>query len=363
MAKPTVCFLTYDWSWGTKPLQPNGCAWYRCYLPMQELKKYEWETGMGFPAFHEKHGFGLLIPNKQAVHGWNIVVLKLMMLQGIVEKIPAAQAAGQKIVVDVDDHHAALEPTNMAYKTTDPASNPKNNRDHYFKGMELADALVTSTPFLQKYYQKQYPNKPVFLVRNSVDLQHFAMRKDNSGFWPTIGWVGATPWRSGDLETLNPFVGEFIEKNQLRFHHSGMILNAPTVQEQMNIPIKRYTSERMKPILTYGELFKRIDIGLVPLRNVEFNLAKSFIKGLEYAAAGVPFIAENLEEYKFLYEEYGMGRVANTKDEWLGHLEELKNQKTRNIERQNNYKILREFHTLQARGSEWNQVYRDILSL
>ena len=131
----------------------------------------------------------------------------------------------------------------------------------------------------------------------------------------------------------------------------------------MNIPIKTFSSEGMQPILTYGEMFKRMDIGLVPLRHVEFNLAKSFIKGLEYSAAGVPFIAENIEEYKFLYEEYGIGRVANTPDEWLGHLEELKNQKTRNIERQNNYKLSKQFHSIQARGPEWDSVYREIKEL
>ena len=39
--KPTIAFITGDWSWGTDPLQPNGCAWYRCKLPLDELKKLE----------------------------------------------------------------------------------------------------------------------------------------------------------------------------------------------------------------------------------------------------------------------------------------------------------------------------------
>jgi glycosyltransferase involved in cell wall biosynthesis len=189
------------------------------------------------------------------------------------------------------------------------------------------------------------------------------MRKDNSGLFPTVGWVGATPWRSNDLETLNPFVGKYIENNNLRFHHSGSIINAPTVQEQMGIPVKRFSSQPMKPILTYGELFRRMDIGLVPLNGVEFNRAKSFIKGLEYAAAGVPFIAEDMEEYSYLYKEYGIGRVAKTEDQWLSHLEDLKNPKTRNIERQNNYKLVREFHTMESRGKDWDEVYREIREL
>lgn len=363
MAKPTVCFLTYDWSWGTKPLQPNGCAWYRCFLPMQQLKEKGWEVGMGFPAFSPEHGFGLLIPDKKAIHGWDVVVLKLMMLESLINQIPRAQELGQKIVIDIDDHHAGLEPTNMAYTATDPKTNPKNNREHYFRGMDMADALITSTPFLRDFYKKKYPDKPIYMVRNAIDFQHFHMRKDKSANWPTIGWVGATPWRSGDLETLNPFVGEFIETNELRFHHSGHIINAPTVQEQMSIPPKRYSSEGMQPILSYEKLFRRIDVGLVPLRHVEFNLAKSFIKGLEYSAAGVPFVAEDIEEYSFLTKEYGIGRVAGTKEEWLSHLEELKDPKVRNIERHNNYQLTKKFHSMQVRGPEWDQVYREIKEL
>jgi glycosyltransferase involved in cell wall biosynthesis len=330
---------------------------------MEELKKKDWEVGMGFPGFHPEHGFGLLIPEQKAVHGWEIVVLKLMMLDSIVDNIEKAQAIGQKIVIDIDDHHAGLEPTNMAYTATDPKTNAKNNRDHYFRSMLLADALITSTPFLYNYYKEKYPNKPIYLVRNGVDTQYFKMRKDNSGLFPTVGWVGATPWRSNDLETLNPFVGKYIEDKNLRFHHSGSIINAPTVQEQMGIPVKRFSSQPMKPILTYGELFRRMDIGLVPLNEVEFNRAKSFIKGLEYAAAGVPFIAEDMEEYSYLYKEYGIGRVAKTEDQWLSHLEDLKNPKTRNIERQNNYKLVREFHTMESRGKDWDEVYREIREL
>lgn len=363
MKKPTVVFLTYDWAFGTKPLQPNGCAWYRCYLPMIELKNMGWETGMGFPGFNPEHGFGLLIPDKKAVHGWEIVVLKLMMLDSIVQNIPRAKELGQKIVIDIDDHHAGLEKTNLAYTATDPKTNPKNNRDHYFKSMELADALITSTPFLYEFYKKEYPNKPIYMVRNGIDPQYFNFRKDKSGNWPTVGWVGATPWRSNDLQTLNPFLGDFIDKKQWRFHHSGHIINAPTVEEQLGIPHKLYTSEGMQPILDYKKMFRRIDIGIVPLNDVEFNYAKSFIKGLEYAAAGVPFIATDLEEYSYLNKEFGVGRVAKDKDEWLNHLEELSNLKKRNIERQENMRIVKEFHTMEKRGPEWDQVYRKILEL
>jgi hypothetical protein len=64
-----------------------------------------------------------------------------------------------------------------------------------------------------------------------------------------------------------------------------------------------------------------------------------------------------------LNKEFGLGRVAKNKDEWISHLEELKSVKVRNKERQENLKIIKEFHTMEKRGPEWDQVFKNILDL
>jgi hypothetical protein len=114
--------------------------------------------------------------------------------------------------------------------------------------------------------------------------------------------------------------------------------------------------------MTYPELFKKMDIGIVPLRDVEFNHAKSFIKGLEYTAAGIPWIAGWSPEYEYI-TSHGIGRLAKTKDDWLSHLDELKNPKVRNIERQKNRLLLKELHSTEVKGLEWDQVFEEILAL
>ena len=131
--KPTIAFLTQDWSWGTDPLQPNGCAWYRCKLPSDELNKRGWFTTVGLPGFNQSQGFGMLIEGDKAVHGWDIIVLKLLMQQEVLDAIPVAQALGQKIVVDVDDWFEGLSKANRAYEATDPKTNPRSNREIYSK--------------------------------------------------------------------------------------------------------------------------------------------------------------------------------------------------------------------------------------
>jgi glycosyltransferase involved in cell wall biosynthesis len=363
VSKPTVSFLTYDWTFGVKPLQPNGCAWYRCYLPMKELANNGWESGIGIPGFNPDHGFGILIPDQKAIHGWEIVVLKLIMLERVVDQVRQAKELGQKIVVDIDDHMEGLEETNLAYKTTSPEANPKNNREHYVAIMDQADALITSTPFLQEWYQNKYPNKPVYLIRNGIDIDRWGIRNDHKGWLPVFGWVGATPWRSGDLEILKPYFGQFIEKRHLKFHHAGSIKNAPKAYDQAGINKIFCTEEPMKTMLGVPELYSRkIDVGIVPLRDVPFNHAKSYLKGMEYAAAGVPFIATGLPEYQLLADA-GVGRVANTPQEWMGHMEELLDPKVRKEEREKGFEILKEKFSMKQRGLEWANVLEEIRML
>lgn len=351
--------MTYDWAWGTKPLQPNGCAWYRCLLPMRELEKYGWRVGMGMPRYHPDHNFGMIIGEDKAVHGWDIVFMKLVMRKAVADVVKYVKGK-QKLVVDVDDFFEGLDETNQAFQATDPEKNPDNNREHYFRIIEAADAVITSTPFLYDFYRKKRKN--VFLVRNGIDIDRWTPRKDKGFRRPTIGWVGATPWRSRDLETLAPFMNGFMRRHGLKFHHAGHTPSAPLACDQLGVERARAKTIPMQPIMSYPQLFHTLDIGLVPLNNVPFNHAKSYIKGLEYAAAGVPFIASALPEYEALADEF-VGRVARTQGEWLGHLEALLDPKLRADEAIVNREIVEEKFSMTQRGVEWNIVMDKIYNL
>jgi hypothetical protein len=107
-------------------------------------------------------------------------------------------------------------------------------------------------------------------------------------------------------------------------------------------------------------LFRKFDIGIVPLSDIPFNHAKSTIKGLEYTAAGIPFVSSYSPEYALL-ESQGVGRVAASEDEWIGHLEDLINPKTRKEEIEKNYENIKMLHTIEVRGEEWDKIFTQIL--
>ena len=360
MATKTISFLTYDWATGTKPLQPNGCAWYRCLLPMRELEKFGWKVGMGFPCWSADHGYGQLLNEDQSIHGWDILVFKLVMRKSIAQHVREAQAKGQKIVVDIDDFFEGLDPSNRAFDATDPRRNEENNRDHYFQMIMEADAVITSTPFLHDYYATKRKN--VFLVRNGLDMERWKMRTDEAKHKPVVGWVGATPWRSGDLEELQPFMKNIFKKHNLKFHHSGHTPDAPFAHEQLGVPRDICTVMPLVPILDYPKIFIPIDIGMVPLNSVPFNDAKSFIKGLEYAGSGVPFISSPSPEYEYLASK-GVGRIARTAEDWEYHIGELISPQMRKDEAMLNYETVRDMFSMEVRGSDWNAVMTQIAKL
>lgn len=359
-----VAFLTLDWTRGIKPVEPNGCAYYRCYLPSLELEKYDYGVATALPEYHPEHGFGAYLDKDNVHFGWDIVILKLIMLRAVADILEGPQRPNQKIVVDVDDFYEGLQPTNLAWQNTDPEKYPDSNREHYWRIIDAADAIITSTQFLYDFYTKEKGKKNVFLVRNGIDIDRWHKKQDHARFMPKVGWVGAIPWRSGDIETMQPFLGEFLEKNRLEFHHSGHIKEIPfNFTDLAGIPkTVKFSHEPRKVLSQYPHMFKKIDIGLVPLSDIPFNYAKSTIKGLEYTAAGVPFIASYSPEYEFLAND-GVGRVAHSEEEWKHHLNELLDPKIRKQDAEKNYEIVREKHSMAARAEDWNYTIKSILDL
>ena len=329
MNKGSVAFLTLDWTKGVTPAEPNGCAWYRCWLPGIKLSEHNWSVAVAAPEYNKDHGFGAFESKDKVYYGWDIVVFKLVMLKSVRDILESSRP-NQKIVVDIDDFYEGLSEKNLAYQNTDPEKHPENNREHYWAIIEMADALITSTQFLYDFYTKHKGMKNVFLVKNGIDIDRWTPKVDHSRWLPRFGWVGAIPWRSNDLETMRPFFGNFLEKNRLEFHHSGHIKELGyDVTDLMNIPESiKFTHEPRRILSQYPQMFRKIDVGIVPLNNIPFNHAKSTIKGLEYTAAGIPFISSWSPEYEML-EQDGVGRVARNEEEWMRHLNELLDPKTR----------------------------------
>jgi glycosyltransferase involved in cell wall biosynthesis len=318
---------------------------------------------VGFIQLKPNRGFGITHPGGQKGTVYKIIVLKVIMHKMVLEHMESAKQYGQKIVVDIDDLFDEIHATNMAHDSTDPKKNRDNNRVIYQQIIETADAIICSTPFISDYYKAKFPKKPIFMVRNSIDTDRWT-RLNAVKRKPIIGWLGATPWRSLDLEQLSGFFNEYLESRDVKFHHSGYLNWAPLAHNKLGIinPKERVTVSPMVPLMDLPNTYANFDIGIVPLNDIPFNRAKSFIKGLEYAAAGTPFVASALPEYEYL-ASYGVGKIASTKNEWFDALDSFLSFEERQKESIRYREIIESEFSISARRKEWISVFREINKL
>ena len=343
-----VAFITRDFNGRFPYLTPAGCAYYRCLLPMSVAGA---TARMGLPAWDPARGFGVKETDSTGIFGFTTVVLKLIMDSWTPKQIAMAQELGQTIIVDVDDFHEGLTPANRAFDLTHPEKNKRSNREHYKKVIAAADIVIVSTPFLYDYYKSQRDN--VYLIRNGVNMQQFTRKKQRSGK-PVIGWAGAVNYRNNDLEQLREWLPAFLEKHDLMFHHAGHDPEAPSFADITGVSPNRMLTSPIVPMNKYAEGLK-FDIGIVPLNDIPFNHAKSNIKGLEYIASGIPFVASDIPEYRLLHED-GVGRIATTPEEWEGNMQDLLTYRTRKQEAARAYGIVNKSWNIESRAEAYKQI-------
>lgn len=346
-----VAFVTNDWA--HDPLTgvdvPNGSGFYRAFLPMTCLD----DAMMGKPRFSPKQGIGI-DDGRYGQFGFDVVFVKLIMDKTFLKWVERAKELGQRIVVDVDDYYEGLHPDNIALVHSDPDENTASNRDWMERIILAADTITVSTPFLHEVYSGRH--RDVRMVRNTVMPEMFPVRQQERK--PVVGWMGAVPWRSGDLETMTAWLPKFIEDNDLIFHHSGHIPLFPAAYERIGLPIDRCSVHPMVPMNRLGKLMC-FDIGVVPLSDLPFNHAKSYLKGLEYAASGIPFVAQNLPEYRLLAQEK-VGIAAEGPQEWLEAMSGLLGRKERVEVAEAALEAVRAGHTPANSAVQWQEAICDV---
>ena len=330
-------------------LVPGGCGYYRSALPMAVCGQ---RAKMGRLAWDSARGFGIRDSATTGLFGFRTVSLKWMMDRWTPWQVEQAKSLGQRIVVDVDDYYSGLPESNKAFDATHPEKNKRTNRDYYEQVIAAADTVTVSTPFLAEHHSKTHSD--VRVVRNGILPSQYSQRKHHSAK-PVLGWAGAVDYRGGDLETLRGWLPDFLEEHDLMFHHLGHSPQTASFADVVGIDPDRMTTSPLVPINSYAAML-HFDIGIVPLNDIPFNEAKSNIKGLEYAAAGIPFVAGPTSEYKVLAAD-GVGRVASSDTEWVKNVTDLLDYSVRKRESALSRKKVLSDWSIQARASEWQDVF------
>ena len=282
---------------------------------------------------------------------FDVVVHSCWMAEQAPDLIKNARKLGQRVYADIDDWFWGLSQGQQAFYATHPKTSPHANLNHYRKILQASDGIICSTPFLVDRMRSY--NSNVYLARNMIDLENIDWERPKSSERATIGWIGHTNTRAGDLNELAGVLEPFLTKHNLAFHHSGTLLGHRSFKDVTglsdNVDITTSETTRYRD---YPELFQPIDILLVPLATVPFNQAKSYIRQLEASATLTPYVVSSLPEQL----EYKGGIKAKRPIDWIRALEFLLDEDNRKIEIAKNKTEVQRYDISQM-WSQWSFLY------
>jgi glycosyltransferase involved in cell wall biosynthesis len=255
----------------------------------------------------EKRGLALEISRTGHLAGLDVetdvMVLQRPMFKLMPEVIDHLQAKGIAVVVELDDDFHTAHPHNRAFRLNHPSTSPDYNWQHLRRCVQKADLVTVSTDQLARRYGG---HGRVAVLRNYIDQAVTMIKRRGSGH--TLGWAGTLVNHPVDLLAARGGVGQAMQQHpDWRFLNIGGAKQHDEIAAQLEIDPEHMVSSGWHPLELHLPLVAQLDVGVVPLHDSSFNAAKSWLKGLEYAALGIPFVASNLPEYERLASAYGLG--------------------------------------------------------
>jgi glycosyltransferase involved in cell wall biosynthesis len=177
-----------------------------------------------------------------------------------------------------------------------------------------------------------------------------------------VGYMGDARWHSGDLKELRGVLGPWLERNpNVEFVAVG---GSPSsaVHDLLEVPpgqrVNVQETEFHRGDL--ADITACFDIGLVPLARNSMNECKSHLKGLEYAACGIPTIAAPTESYQWWATQTNSVILARKPKDWTDALDTLVNgDEYRRAAGRWARKAASE-HTIQRHYGAWEAVYERV---
>ena len=298
--------------------------------------------------------------------------------------------SGIATIAEVDDNYLELPSYNPAFKGTHPyvrddgvvlnrqerrriksktgwQRTPPNasNRDHMHAMFQRVDAMTVSTPYLADLYRPF--NDRIHVLRNCLDWDmweditpQYEVKRERL----RIGYLGVFRYRQGDLEVIR----DVIEPFMLKHPEVDFVANTDAVHDFLRVPAGQRITIGEYDFLPRGDsthalpgMTAVLDIGLVPLASNGLNEAKSHLKGMEYNAAGIPFIASNTESYRFWTAEGQNGLIVRDPKDWMSYLEYLVAMDDERRQMGEAGRRMASRQTVQELWPEWQDVYEQVL--
>ena len=217
-----------------------------------------------------------------------------------------AKVLNKKIIYDFDD---AIWIHNVSDKNKAVKYLKSNWKVKYI--CKWSYKVVCGNHFLASYAQKQ--NKNVVVIPTTIDLNYHKKPIVSKPVKTTIGWTGT----HSTLKHLNIII-PIIEKLEEKFDFDFIIIS----DKKPNFKLKslkfiKWTKE------TEIEDLAKIDIGIMPLYDSEWEKGKCGFKGLQYMSLAIPTVMSPVGVNTEIITTNVNGFLAQSEQEWVAILSEL----------------------------------------
>lgn len=275
----------------------------------------------------------------------DVLVFQRPSSRELVSLIPALQAQGHAVVVDVDDDLSAIHAKNVA----------AGSEEHrmVLRACQAADMVTVSTIALAQRYA---PHGRVRVLANCVPERLLDMPRDADG--RTVGWAGWVGTHPEDLQVTRGAVQTALDVTGARFQ---MVGPADGVNRALQLRDSVNATGGL-PLDEYYEALGMLDVGIAPLHDSVFNRAKSRLKPLEMTARGIAVAMSPRPDYVTVHQT-GVGVIVPDRSRsWRSALVNLLlDERARAELVACGQQAIREHHTYEGQGWRWAEAWEDAL--
>ena len=339
----------------------DGCWYVRMLLPLREGGW--WGDRTSLRSTRE-------IPERQAkaVLGADIVVFHRPNDDRCRKIADHLKSQGKKIVFDNDDTYKGLD----HMKLNDLIFNKVSGEIDKF--IQQADLVTCSTEYLAEEYRKLNPN--VVVLPNCVDPEDWPEPERNESGKVRIGLIGSVGM-NGDTEEIRDILKNIGSRDDVQL----VLFSLPEksaktmgkVQELYQDDYAYWDSMNVEwhPFVDMADYFDminelKIDIALIPRKDLYFNRCKSNLKFLECSMLEIPVIAQGFQDQKSPYqvdpEDAQHMIICTEPSEWLPAIERLIADKDlrRSMGQKAKEYVVRKY-SIQNNIQKWEQAYEKLL--